>query len=104
MICNKKEKRSFYNLFKIFSCSNCNNEIKYEYIYIGNNTINLYFLNNECINNIKKQNMIRFFLIDSLRNDNDLYFVLDKKEYYIMFEYLPLIIDEFNCNIYIIIL
>lgn len=102
MECNKKIKRSFYNLFTILSCNNCHNEIIYDYIYIGNNTINIYIINNECINSIKKQNMIRLFLKDSIINNDDIYIIIDIKEYYKYFDILPLFID--NNNLFVLII
>jgi len=40
--CKKLEQRTLFSLFKIFSCQNCNNECLYDYIYVGNNVINIY--------------------------------------------------------------
>lgn len=104
MICNKKIQRNFSNMFDIFTCSTCYNSYKYEYIYIGNNTINIYELNNECINNIIKQKMIKIFLKEKIINTQDLYLIINKYQYIRIFDYLPLLIDEDNCNLYILIL
>lgn len=103
MNCNKKETRTFYNLFKILTCDNCNNEYDYNYIYIGNNTINIYIINNECNNTIKKEKMTKLFFKEGILNDNDLFIILDKKEYYFYFDYLPILL-EFNCNLFVLIL
>jgi len=104
MKCNKNKKRTFFNMFEIFTCSNCNKDYNYEYIYIGNNTINIYRLNNECVNNIKKQKMIKLFLKDSIINYNDLYLVLYYIEYIKIFDYLPVLMGDENINIYILII
>lgn len=104
MICNKNKKRDFYNIFEIFSCLNCDKEYNYDYIYIGNNIINIYELNNECINDIKKQKMIKLFLKEMILNINDLYLMLEYNEFTRIFDYLPLLIDDEYDNINILIL
>ena len=81
MKCNKTKLRSIFNLFEVLTCNNCINECIYNYIYIGNNTINIYELNNECINPIKKQNMIKLFLKECIINELDNFLILSKKEY-----------------------
>lgn len=104
MKCYKKIQRNFSNMFDIFTCSACDNAYKYEYIYIGNNTINIYELNNECINNTIKQKLIKLFLKEKILNIHDLYLVINKYEYIRISDYLPSLIDEDNCNLYILIL
>lgn len=94
--CNKKIKRNFFNLFSILTCDNCENEFIYDFIYIGNHTINLYILNSECINIIKKQKLTILFLKDAIINYNDIYFIIEKNEYYKLFDYLPAFIEDNN--------
>ena len=103
MTCNKNKKRDLNNIFEIFTCSKCFNDYKYDYIYIGNNTINIYELNNECINDIKQLKMIKLFLKEKILNTDDLYLILDNIEYNKIFDYLPLLIDNQYKNIYILI-
>lgn len=95
-LCNKNINRNFYNLFSILTCDNCDNETIYNYIYIGNNTINIYILNNECINTNKKQKMTKLFLKDAIINYNDIYLIIDINEYYKLFDYFPIFVDENN--------
>ena len=101
MICNKLKQRTIFNIFEILTCNNCNNEFIYNYIYIGNNTINIYELNNECINSIKKQNMIKLFIKECILNNNDICLMLDKKEYIRYFDILPILLE--NNNLFILI-
>ena len=101
MNCNKTKERNFFNLFKIYTCNNCDNEYSYNYIYIGNNTINIYKLNNECINNIKKQKMIKLFLKENILNNIDYFLILEEKEYIVIFDFLPLLLEN---NLYIFLL
>ena len=101
MICNKLKQRTIFNIFEVLTCNNCNNEFIYNYIYIGNNTINIYELNNECINSMKKQNMIKLFLKECIVNEDDIFLILNIKEYIRYFDILPLLID--NNNLFIIL-
>ncbi len=102
MMCNKMKKRNLLNMFEILTCSNCFNDHEYEFIYIGNDIINIYKLNNECINNIKKQKMIEMFMKESILNVNDIFLILNEREYIYNFDYFPLLLD--NINLYILIL
>ena len=101
MICNKLKQRTIFNIFEVLTCNNCNNEFIYNYIYIGNNTINIYELNNECINYMKKQNMIKLFLKECIVNEDDIFLILNIEEYIRYFDILPLLID--NNNLFIIL-
>lgn len=103
MSCNKNKIRSFHNLFEILTCDNCNNEYNYSYIYIGNNIINIYIINNECNNTIKKEKMTNLFFKECIINNNDIFIVLEKNEYYQTFDYFPILL-EFNCDLYVLIL
>lgn len=103
MECFKNKKRNLFYLFEIYSCENCNNEIDYKYIYIGNNIINIYYLNNECVNDVKKQKMIKLFFKECIINLDDIFVVLNKEEYYKYFDLLPLLI-EFNNDLYVLVL
>lgn len=101
MKCNKTKQRSIFNLFEVLTCNNCINECIYNYIYIGNNTINIYELNNECINPIKKQNMIKLFLKECIVNEEDVFIILDKKEYIRYFDKLPLLMNNSNLFVFL---
>ena len=96
MICNKLKQRTIFNIFEVLTCNNCNNEFIYNYIYIGNNTINIYELNNECINSMKK-----LFLKECIVNEDDIFLILNIEEYIRYFDILPLLID--NNNLFIIL-
>jgi len=98
--CKKLEQRTLFSLFKIFSCQNCNNECLYDYIYVGNNVINIYRLNNECINDIKKQEMIKLFLKECIINKEGVFIIIDEKEYIRYFDIFPLFIE--NNNLFIL--
>ena len=102
MDCYKRKQRNLFNMFEIYSCNNCINEIIYNYIYIGNNIINVYILNNECINYLKKQKMIKLFIKECLVNINDLFIIIDKNEYLKYFDYFPLFIEDNNLFILVI--
>ena len=101
MKCNKTKQRSIFNLFEVLTCNNCINECIYNYIYIGNNTINIYELNNECINPIKKQNMIKLFLKECIVNEEDVFIILDNKEYIRYFDILPLLMNNSNLFVFL---
>lgn len=102
MNCNKTKQRTLFNMFEIFSCSKCENSYYYEYIYIGNNVINMYKLNNECINIIKKQKMINLFFKESIINEKDLFLILTSQEYNYLFDYFPLLLEDTDLYILII--
>ena len=101
MKCNKTKQRSIFNLFEVLTCNNCINECIYNYIYIGNNTINIYELNNECINPIKKQNMIKLFLKENILNNIDYFLILEEKEYIVIFDFLPLLMTNSNLFVFL---
>lgn len=101
MNCNKFTQRTILNLFEILTCERCNNDVFYDYIYIGNNTINVYEINNECINSIKKQNMIKIFLKECIINEYDTFIILSKKEYIRYFDILPILLE--NNNLFILL-
>lgn len=101
MKCLKKTKRTFFNLLEIFSCESCNSYLEYEYIYIGNEIINIYKLNKECINDDKKFQFLKLFLKEMIINDKDMFIFLNYKEYILYFEYLPLLLN--NNNLYIFV-
>lgn len=101
MYCLKKKDRSIFNLFEIFTCNNCNNDVIYDYIYIGNNTINVYSVNNECINSIKKQKPIKLFMKECILNEDDIFIILDKKEYLRYFDILPLLMNNSNLFVFL---
>ena len=103
MKCIKNTKRTFFNLFEIFSCDNCFESIQYDYIYIGNNIINIYSFNNNCINKEKRKEFIGLFLKETILNNLDIYLILSENEYEKIFDYLPLLLES-DSNIYILIL
>lgn len=44
-----KEKRSLFDLFKVFTCSECEYYFSDEEIHIGGNVVNIYYLNHNCL-------------------------------------------------------
>ena len=101
MKCLKKTKRTFFNLLEIFSCDNCDSYIDYEYIYIGNDVINIYKLNKECINKDQKLKFIKLFLKEMIINDKDIYLILNYEQFISLFLYFPLFLN--NNDLYIFV-
>ena len=112
MYCVKKEKRNLDNLLKNFECSNCPYFLNDEEIKIGNKSIKIYYLINECIYNKKeiiynKKSRLIFkdIYIDQVinKNDKNIFLWLDKKDtfyrYYNIFNHL---LNE-GYNLFIII-
>ena len=74
-----KEKRTFFNLFKIFSCKNCKFYDVNEYYVVGELNFNIYRLNNLCeyykINidyqGIMFSNKLKLLLKDSIISNNE---------------------------------
>lgn len=104
MNCLKKTKRTFLNIFEIFSCDNCESYYKNYYIYIGLNKIRIFEYNSECINKETINKYYRLILKDVITNQiNYEFLVLTKKEYKKIFDYLPLFMKEKN-DLFIVLL
>ena len=102
MICNKTKTRTILNLFEVLTCTNCNHEIIYEYIYIGNNIIHIYKFNKECLNSNKKMDYLNLFFKEGLINNKGMFIILEENEFIRYFDMLPLFIDDNDVFVFII--
>ncbi len=101
MECKRLEKRTIFNMFEIYNCVNCINDYIYEYIYIGNNIINIYKINNKCINYLKQYKTKLLYLKENIINNQDIFLIINHTEYYKIFDILPLLLE--NNNLYILL-
>ena len=112
MYCVKRKRREIDDLLNLIDCGNCKYFLNDEEIKIGNKSIKIFYLINECIYNKKeiiynKKSRLIFkdIYIDQKinRNDNNIFLWLDKRDTFNKYY------DIFNCylnegyNIYIII-
>lgn len=104
MNCLKFTTRTFSNLFSIFSCDECTLFVIINYIYIGNNKIYIYEYNNNCLNKLAINKYYKLILKDIVLNQEKYDFlVLTKKEYVIIFDFLPLLMKDKN-DLFIVLL
>lgn len=98
--CAKKEKRTLFDLFKIYTCDNCKYLLEDENIKIGYNNIRIYYLENVCrleeekfyYKNTKRIKLIfKDIMISKLLSDKNIVLWLDRDDdlssYYIEFDY-----------------
>lgn len=65
-----KEKRSLFDLFKVFTCNECTYNVKDEELTIGGNIVNIYYLDHNCLDDklddlyIANNKKLKIFLKD----------------------------------------
>jgi len=110
MNCNRKERRTVFELFKEYTCEDCKEHVSEECIKIGTNEIKIYYMGS-CMKNYNRSVRIRKakllfkdIIIDSMNpNSKNLFLWLnpydDLSKYYTDFE------GMMNCgyHIYIIV-
>ena len=76
---NCQKKRTFFNLFEVFTCENCPCIKEDEEYVVGENKLYIYHLDNGCIMNdgLTKDDLVnskkmRAFLKDAVINQNDI--------------------------------
>lgn len=77
---NCKERRTIYNLFKIFDCQSCNSFIKDEEFVVGRRKVNIYYSINKCKlddfidfkESIYFNKKIKMFLKDAILNQGNI--------------------------------
>lgn len=113
MYCIKKERRNVFTLLKEYDCKNCPNFLNDEIIKIGNNTIKIFYLINECKfnnhnvvgNNLKVNLIFKDIYIDYIKDfrSKNIFLWLNKSDnlnkYYLELNYF--LNNDFN--VYIII-
>ena len=73
-----KEKRSLFNLFKVYSCEQCKYNYEDETINIGGNIVNLYYLKHNCFFDIlddyyiANNKNLKVFLKDMIKISNNI--------------------------------
>lgn len=102
MKCIKQQPRSFFDLFKVYTCDDCRSYVNYTYVYIGNQTINIYEFIAECFNQSKQNDFCKLFLKDICLHEEDVYMILDRKELNLAFAILPCFLA--SNDLYILVL
>lgn len=75
--CNNK--RTLFNLFEIFNCNGCAKKLTDETILIGSCTINIYYLNRNCLdfvyndNDVSQNLYLKVFLRDMIENPKNIF-------------------------------
>lgn len=104
-----KKSRTFFDLFKIYSCDECKLLFEDDYYNIGETNVNIYYIercilsNNEYIDNVMESTKLKLLLKDAiLNNDNNIIVWLDKfdiiKDESLLFDLL-----EFELDVQIIV-
>ena len=94
MSCSRYRVRTLFNLLEIFTCNNCNEIYEYEYILIGRQIINIYKKNRNCHNDYMSFSYFKLLLKECILNNNDIYFFIEENEYSMIFDFLPLFLNE----------
>ena len=79
-----KQRRTLFNILKVFSCNECKFLDCDEYYVIGDLNLNIYYINNKCILNGKSEDplKLKILLKDAINCNNDNLIVwLDKFDF-----------------------
>lgn len=92
-MCEKLRNRSFLDFFTVYNCDKCNEYYDNNYVYVGNNTINIITKNN-CINKLMSIKTIKLLLKDAIINQDKTLLWLDDIELERAFDYLALLLCQ----------
>lgn len=99
--CKKKKKRSFFDLFAIYSCDNCSYYNQDYYFYLGMKKIDVYFLIECCLDEVDLlYNMKILYILNEVNNTSKEFFWFYSYE---DFENLFGVISEIDNDIIVVI-